>query len=60
MRKLYLPLRWIRRLAFYWGINTEPRAFVCSFPALALLPLPPSVVPCRRRISASALMAGKS
>jgi hypothetical protein len=34
MRKLYLPLRRIRRLAFYQGINTVPRAFVCSFLAL--------------------------
>jgi hypothetical protein len=34
MQKLYLPLRRIRRLAFYRGINTEPRAFVCSFLAL--------------------------
>jgi hypothetical protein len=34
MWELYLPLCRIRRLAFYRGINTVPRAFVCSFLAL--------------------------
>jgi hypothetical protein len=47
MRKLYLPLHRIRPLAFYRGINTEPRVFVCSFLAFCdriLFPFPPSAV----------------